>query len=162
MKAYTDAPFEKLGDLSVETVPTRQVEVLDYDGQGTCQVFVEGEILKVKVTQLYKQPSLSVGIEVPTVACVLVFCHVCGRPAVKLNPKGQGTCAAHSLRPLAVTNPTQNKKVGRNDPCPCGQFGLKFKNCCGKPVPNKVPKPVVFVAASKKLGEEPLNEAENS
>lgn len=23
------------------------------------------------------------------------------------------------------------KKVGRNDPCPCGS-GLKYKNCCGK------------------------------
>lgn len=25
----------------------------------------------------------------------------------------------------------QGKKVGRNDPCPCGS-GLKYKNCCGK------------------------------
>lgn len=25
----------------------------------------------------------------------------------------------------------QNKKIGRNDPCPCGS-GLKYKNCCGK------------------------------
>lgn len=25
----------------------------------------------------------------------------------------------------------QQKKVGRNDPCPCGS-GLKYKNCCGK------------------------------
>ena len=24
-----------------------------------------------------------------------------------------------------------DKKVGRNDPCPCGS-GLKYKNCCGK------------------------------
>lgn len=23
-----------------------------------------------------------------------------------------------------------NKKLGRNDPCPCGS-GKKFKNCCG-------------------------------
>ena len=23
------------------------------------------------------------------------------------------------------------KKVGRNDPCPCGS-GLKYKKCCGK------------------------------
>ncbi|MDE6000961.1 MAG: SEC-C domain-containing protein, partial [Clostridia bacterium] len=23
------------------------------------------------------------------------------------------------------------KKVGRNDPCPCGS-GKKYKNCCGK------------------------------
>lgn len=24
------------------------------------------------------------------------------------------------------------KKVGRNDPCPCGS-GKKYKNCCGQP-----------------------------
>lgn len=26
-----------------------------------------------------------------------------------------------------------SKKIGRNDPCPCGS-GLKYKNCCGKNV----------------------------
>jgi preprotein translocase subunit SecA len=25
----------------------------------------------------------------------------------------------------------KGKKVGRNEPCPCGS-GLKYKNCCGK------------------------------
>lgn len=25
----------------------------------------------------------------------------------------------------------KDKKVGRNDPCPCGS-GKKYKNCCGK------------------------------
>ncbi|OQY03760.1 MAG: hypothetical protein B6I22_10905, partial [Desulfobacteraceae bacterium 4572_123] len=24
-----------------------------------------------------------------------------------------------------------NKKIGRNDPCPCGS-GKKYKKCCGK------------------------------
>lgn len=24
-----------------------------------------------------------------------------------------------------------NKKIGRNDPCPCGS-GKKYKNCCGR------------------------------
>lgn len=28
--------------------------------------------------------------------------------------------------------PVRSKKVGRNDPCPCGS-GKKYKNCCGKP-----------------------------
>lgn len=27
----------------------------------------------------------------------------------------------------------KNKKIGRNDPCPCGS-GKKYKNCCGKNV----------------------------
>ena len=26
---------------------------------------------------------------------------------------------------------SQETKVGRNDPCPCGS-GKKYKNCCGK------------------------------
>ena len=33
------------------------------------------------------------------------------------------------LRPTTVVRET--RKVGRNEPCPCGS-GKKFKNCCGK------------------------------
>ena len=36
------------------------------------------------------------------------------------------------FKPMEVEpTPTQllNKKVGRNDPCPCGS-GVKFKRCC--------------------------------
>ena len=37
-----------------------------------------------------------------------------------------------SASPRFVPKPTQNgKKVGRNDPCPCGS-GKKYKKCCGK------------------------------
>jgi SWIM/SEC-C metal-binding protein len=32
----------------------------------------------------------------------------------------------HPLKPTRV-----EKKVGRNEPCPCGS-GKKFKNCCGR------------------------------
>ena len=28
-------------------------------------------------------------------------------------------------------SPKKTKKVGRNEPCPCGS-GKKYKNCCGK------------------------------
>ena len=40
------------------------------------------------------------------------------------------------LRQLAdikppITQPEKQKKVGRNDPCPCGS-GKKYKRCCGK------------------------------
>lgn len=31
----------------------------------------------------------------------------------------------------SVKKPKKSKKVGRNDPCPCGS-GKKYKNCCGK------------------------------
>lgn len=30
-----------------------------------------------------------------------------------------------------LTQPEKQKKVGRNDPCPCG-CGKKYKRCCGK------------------------------
>lgn len=31
----------------------------------------------------------------------------------------------------SVKKPKKSKKVGRNDPCPCGS-GKKYKQCCGK------------------------------
>ena len=31
----------------------------------------------------------------------------------------------------AISKPKKSKKVGRNDPCPCGS-GKKYKQCCGK------------------------------
>ena len=31
----------------------------------------------------------------------------------------------------AVEGPVRKKKVGRNEPCPCGS-GLKYKKCCGR------------------------------
>jgi len=33
------------------------------------------------------------------------------------------------LIPVPVSRPSKRRKVGRNDPCPCGS-GLKFKKCC--------------------------------
>ncbi len=37
------------------------------------------------------------------------------------------------LKPMEHHNMTvrNKKKVGRNDPCPCGS-GKKYKDCCGK------------------------------
>lgn len=34
-----------------------------------------------------------------------------------------------NLRPLPAERFTGNKKIGRNDPCPCGS-GKKYKKCC--------------------------------
>ncbi|MFS0646478.1 YecA family protein [Siminovitchia sp. 179-K 8D1 HS] len=33
--------------------------------------------------------------------------------------------------PTSPTKPEEKKKIGRNDPCPCGS-GKKYKKCCGK------------------------------
>lgn len=35
------------------------------------------------------------------------------------------------IRDMRLGNAPAKKKVGRNDPCPCGS-GKKYKNCCGK------------------------------
>ncbi|MDD3994757.1 MAG: SEC-C metal-binding domain-containing protein [Dehalococcoidales bacterium] len=35
------------------------------------------------------------------------------------------------LNELKESNPTNEIKVGRNAPCPCGS-GKKYKHCCGK------------------------------
>ena len=43
-------------------------------------------------------------------------------------PQSQDTEGREQVRPGPVKS---GKKVGRNDPCPCGS-GKKYKNCCGK------------------------------
>ncbi|NJD68023.1 MAG: preprotein translocase subunit SecA [Candidatus Methylomirabilota bacterium] len=47
-------------------------------------------------------------------------------------PAPQPKPAERSLRPAAATAPIKvvGKKIGRNDPCPCGS-GQKYKKCCG-------------------------------
>ena len=47
--------------------------------------------------------------------------HPAPSPAVAITPTGDSQKAAK----------TSGKRVGRNDPCPCGS-GKKFKKCCGK------------------------------
>jgi len=41
--AYTDYPFEALGDTSGQPAPFRKVRVLSYDGNKYCEVLVEYE-----------------------------------------------------------------------------------------------------------------------
>ena len=38
-------------------------------------------------------------------------------------------------KPLIIRKPATSKKVGRNDPCPCGS-GKKYKKCCGANQPS--------------------------
>ena len=53
---------------------------------------------------------------------------ILGRPEARSQPR----LAERSLRPTASTAPIKiaGKKIGRNDPCPCGS-GRKYKKCCG-------------------------------
>ena len=52
---------------------------------------------------------------------------ILGRPEARSQPR----LAERSLRPTASTAPIKiaGKKIGRNDPCPCGS-GRKYKKCC--------------------------------
>lgn len=57
MKAYTDYPFEFLGDIAGEEAPIREIEVLFYDGDKRLTVVVEGVTTQVKRGYVYKTPS---------------------------------------------------------------------------------------------------------
>ncbi len=46
-------------------------------------------------------------------------------------PKAQPMVFSHGDGSAAQPKERQQKKVGRNDPCPCGS-GKKYKKCCGK------------------------------
>ena len=46
-------------------------------------------------------------------------------------PAQQPMFFSHSGDGAAQPQQRQQKKTGRNDPCPCGS-GKKFKKCCGK------------------------------
>ncbi len=44
-----------------------------------------------------------------------------------------GILGRHESREVSSPEPVQTgRKVGRNEPCPCGS-GRKFKRCCGRP-----------------------------
>ena len=44
-------------------------------------------------------------------------------------PQGQTNDGKETLKSTPKVN--EKKKIGRNDPCPCGS-GRKYKQCCGK------------------------------
>lgn len=55
MKAYTDYPFEELGDEPFKKAPVREVDVINYDGNKYCRIVVGGVESSVKSGYLYQQ-----------------------------------------------------------------------------------------------------------
>ena len=51
--------------------------------------------------------------------------------APKREQVAQPTATSSDGTVTPATIKRQGKKVGRNDPCPCGS-GKKYKNCCGR------------------------------
>ncbi len=55
MKAYTDYPFDFLGDPLHVQAPVRECEVLSYDGDKYCIIIVGGVETEVKSGYLYSK-----------------------------------------------------------------------------------------------------------
>ena len=53
MKAFTDYPFEFLGDVAYTQAPIREVRVLSYDGDKYVEIEVEGHRTSVKRGYIY-------------------------------------------------------------------------------------------------------------
>ncbi len=54
-----------------------------------------------------------------------------GAPPIKIAPVAKETSTNSPTSDSAKKPVSTGKKVGRNDPCPCGS-GLKYKKCCGR------------------------------
>ena len=55
MKAYTDYPFEFLGDEPYKEAPVREIDVLSYDDNKYCRILVCGEEGEIKSGYIYQQ-----------------------------------------------------------------------------------------------------------
>jgi hypothetical protein len=55
MKAWTDYPFERLGDKPNEMAPVREITVKSYDGDKYCRVKVGRVSEEVKAGYIYQQ-----------------------------------------------------------------------------------------------------------
>jgi hypothetical protein len=51
-------------------------------------------------------------------------------PAAPAPPPAQASTHATPATPHAAPHRRTSRKIGRNEPCPCGS-GAKFKKCCG-------------------------------
>lgn len=57
MKAFTDYPFTSLGDAPYEQAPIREIQLVFYDGDNTCQIIVEGIYEEIKTGYIYTTPT---------------------------------------------------------------------------------------------------------
>jgi len=55
MKAWTDYPITRLGDIEGRVAPVRQCTVLSYDGNKYCRVRVGRYVEEIKSGYIYKQ-----------------------------------------------------------------------------------------------------------
>lgn len=65
IKAYTDYPIKRLGDIPHQPAPIRKIEVLSYDGDKYCKIRIDKICIEIKSGYIYMQPG-RVG-EVPSI-----------------------------------------------------------------------------------------------
>jgi len=65
MKAYTDYPFDFLGDAPYKEAKVRECEVKSYDGNKYCTIVVDGIETEIKAGYIYTQPGRC--SDVPTI-----------------------------------------------------------------------------------------------
>jgi preprotein translocase subunit SecA len=107
--------------LVLEPMPGRPIVA----GAGSMGRSATGEVAGQQGRPTLAPPRVRVARQDTSHAEVTAF----GTPA---GPAGQGGSAAPAAPPAARRTPvvTQEEKVGRNDPCPCGS-GKKYKKCHG-------------------------------
>lgn len=54
--AYTDYPFDFLGDVAGQKAPIREIQVDCYDGNKYVKIFVEGHETEIKSGYIYIRP----------------------------------------------------------------------------------------------------------
>ena len=60
-----------------------------------------------------------------------IFFEHADKPLQKMAQEWMKQQAAYQASPPPQTLGTEEKNIGRNDPCPCGS-GNKYKKCCGR------------------------------
>ncbi len=127
LKTY-GVPAEELEELLDETVYRIQLQeslsdvaaffgnFIDFQDTKEIQVLIDKLIKVMRATRMWSFKGHTTDEIAPPAE---------EKPALKVLNTPQAAVQA------SVTVNDSNKKVGRNDPCPCGS-GKKFKKCCGK------------------------------
>jgi preprotein translocase subunit SecA len=85
---------------------------------------------KIEAYQMFKEMRDAINEEVVR---ILAKIHVAAEESIAQRPRLRNvtTNLDENGAPVTVQQRTTGKKVGRNDPCPCGS-GKKYKKCCGQ------------------------------
>ncbi len=86
---------------------------------------------KIASSEMFEQMSADIRAETSRVLLTIVKVEQAQRRQVRTVAFGHGgTQAQPQRKPQAPITVRRDKKVGPNDPCPCGS-GKKYKKCCG-------------------------------